>query len=224
VKRNQYVTLLAKGGTVAIMPFAPGQLILRRYFRGERYTFVQPARVVRDDEAGLLLWLMAGSEFAALVDADGRTAHDLAVDDLRDPRLTRQTWRDHDVLMLMPPGAAYSIWWMFRDGEFALWYVNLETPAERDDEGVDCTDHVLDVLVEPDRTWSWKDEDEFAARTGRDGYFDAEAAGRIRAEGERLIKLAESGEFPFDGTLTDFRPDPAWRPAALPPGWDRAHR
>jgi len=149
VKRNQYVTLLAKGGTVAIMPFAPGQLILRRYFRGERYTFVQPARVVRDDEAGLLLWLMAGSEFAALVDADGRTAHDLAVDDLRDPRLTRQTWRDHDVLMLMPPGAAYSIWWMFRDGEFALWYVNLETPAERDDEGVDCTDHVLTSWSSP---------------------------------------------------------------------------
>jgi hypothetical protein len=41
------------------MPFAPGQVVLRRYFRRDRYTFVRPMRVVRDDEDGLLLWLTA---------------------------------------------------------------------------------------------------------------------------------------------------------------------
>ena len=35
-------------------------------------------------------------------------------------------------------------------------------------------------------------------------------------------KLVEAGDFPFDGTRTDFRPDPAWTvPTALPAGWDR---
>jgi hypothetical protein len=32
----------------------------------------------------------------------------------------------------------------------------------------------------------------------------------IRFEGERLIKVIEAGDFPFDGTHTGFRPDPAW--------------
>jgi hypothetical protein len=37
-----------------------------------------------------------------------------------------------------------------------------------------------------------------------------------------LVKLAEAGEFPFDGTMTDYRPDPTWPvPTDMPAGWDR---
>ena len=206
------------------MPFAPGQMVLQRYFRQDQYTFVRPMRVVRDDEDGLLLWLTVRSDFAALVDAQGKTSHDLPLGELTEPRLTRRPWHDYDVLEWMPAGAAYSIWWMFAGDAFAGWYVNLESPYQRHAEGVDSTDQVLDIWVEPNRTWRWKDEEEFAARTGRPGYFDAAEARAIRAEGERLVKLIEAGEFPFDGTHTRFRPDPGWGPLTLPAGWDRAHR
>jgi hypothetical protein len=64
-------------------------------------------RVVSDDEAGLLLWQPAGSDFATLVDADGNTPHDAAPDRMRDPKLTMHSWQG-DVLILMPPTAAYS--------------------------------------------------------------------------------------------------------------------
>ena len=202
------------------MPFQPDQIVLRRYFRGSQYTFVKPMRVVRDDEAGLLLWMPADSEIAVLQDADGRTQHDLPLDEMRDPRLVRQAWLENDILVLMPPGAAHSIWWFFTKGEFVGWYVNLETPATRHPDGVDTTDLVLDVWVEPDRQWQWKDEDELAARTGRPLYFDQAEATEIRAEGRRLIDLAEAGTYPFDGTHVDFTPNPAWTPLALPTGWD----
>jgi hypothetical protein len=44
----------------------------------------------------------------------------------------------------------------------------------------------------------------------------------VWAEGRRMIARIEAGEFPFDGTWTDFRPDPAWGvPTELPSGWDR---
>ena len=44
----------------------------------------------------------------------------------------------------------------------------------------------------------------------------------VRAEGQRVIKLAEAGEFPFDGTWCDFAPAAGLgRPDELPPGWDR---
>jgi hypothetical protein len=77
------------------------------------------------------------------------------------------------------------VWRFFRQGEFAGWYVNLETPARRHADGVDTTDLVLDVVVAPDRTWVWKDEDEMAERIGWPHYFDQDGADRIRAEGER---------------------------------------
>jgi hypothetical protein len=203
------------------MAFKPDQIVLRRYFRGAQYTFVKPMRVVRDDEAGLLLWMSAGSEFAVLTDVDGKTQHDLPLDEMRHPRLTRKVWQEHDILVLMPPGAAHSIWWFFKEGRFVGWYVNLETPATRHDEGADTTDLVLDVWVEPDRQWEWKDEDELASRIGRPLYFDHAEATAIRAEGERLIELAEAGAFPFDGTYVDFQPNPAWSSLGLPTGWDR---
>ncbi len=98
--------------------------------------------------------------------------------------------------------------------------MNLETPQERHDGSVGTTDLVLDIWVEPDRTWQWKDEDEMAARLGHPLYFDSAQAEAIRAEGERLIKLAEAGAFPFDGTHVDFQPDPAWRALTLPTGWE----
>jgi hypothetical protein len=34
--------------------------------------------------------------------------------------------------------------------------------------------------------------------------------------------MIEAGEFPFDGSFTDFEPDPSWAtPTELPAGWDR---
>ncbi|WP_248293997.1 DUF402 domain-containing protein [Actinoplanes sp. TBRC 11911] len=158
----------------------------------------------------------AGSEFAVLRDADGRRLHDTPLDEMRRPGLVRDVWHSNDILVLMPPDAGHSVWWFFTEGHFAGWYVNLEKPFTRTDAGVDTTDLVLDVWVEPDRSWQWKAEDEMAARIGRPHYFDGATAAGIRAEGERLIKLAEAGAYPFDGTHVDFRPDPAWTPLTLP--------
>jgi hypothetical protein len=203
------------------MPFAPGQLVLRRYCRASTYSFVKPMRVVSDDDTGLLLWMPAGTEVAGLRDEDDRTLHAVPLGEMRDPRLVRKVWGENDILVLMPPDASYAVWWFFRRGEFAGWYVNLETPYRRHDEGVDTTDLVLDVVVAPDRTWEWKDEDELAERTGEPFYFDRDGAAEIRAEGERVIKLAEAGAFPFDGTYVKFRPDPSWPAPGLPAGWDR---
>jgi hypothetical protein len=198
------------------MPFPPGQTIVRRYLLGDRVTWVNPMRVIRDDDAGLLLWMPVGSDVLVLRDADGRRLHDTPFYDMRELALVREIWQDNDILMLMPPGAAHSVWWFFTQGSFAGWYVNLEAPYVRTGAGVDTTDLVLDIWVEPDRVWRWKDVDEMAERIGRPHYFDSAAAAEIRAEGERVVKLIEAGAYPFDGTHVDFRSDPAWTPLAVP--------
>jgi hypothetical protein len=189
--------------------FEPGQVITRRYLRGRWCTWAQAMRVVADDERGLLLWQPAGGDFATLVDADGSDLHEVAPDQMRDPRLAVRGWQG-DVLILMPPRAAYSVWWFFEEGVFSGWYVNLEEPYVRRRDGVQTKDLVLDIVVTPQRRWEWKDADEFDRRTGHPLYFDGAAAQAIRAEGERLTKVIEDGGFPFDGTHTGFRPGPAW--------------
>ncbi|MGW5669782.1 DUF402 domain-containing protein [Micromonospora sp. NPDC003776] len=192
------------------MAFEAGQVITRRYLRGQWCTWVQPMRVISDDEMGLLLWQPAGSDFATLVDADGNTPHEVTPDRMRDPKLTVRAWHSYDVLLLMPANASYSVWWFFQEGNFAGWYVNLEKPYVRRHNGVETIDLVLDIVVTPQRQWKWKDADEFDRRIGHPLYFDSAAADAIRAEGERLTKLIEAGDCPFDGIHTDFRPDPDW--------------
>jgi hypothetical protein len=59
---------------------------------------------------------------------------------MREPRLTPLTWQGYDILVLMLPGAAHSVWWFFADGAFTGWYVNLQDPCVRTDDGVDTAD------------------------------------------------------------------------------------
>jgi hypothetical protein len=204
------------------MRFVPGEVVLRRYFRGPHLTWAKAATVVSDDDRGLRLWVPTGAGFARRVDGSGRPVGEVSVAAFGAARLDLTAWAEHDVLILIPPDAEHSVWWFFRDGAFAGWYVNLEEPAVRWPGGVDTMDRTLDVWVSPDRGWRWKDEAEFAGHIGGPGYWGADAAAGIRATGERMIKLVEAGRFPFDGTWCDFRPDPAWAvPRTLPPGWDR---
>ena len=84
-------------------------------------TWAQPMRVISDDETGLLLWHPVGSDIARLIDADGNTPHDIAVDRMRDPKLTPQSWTDYDILVLMRPDTAHAVWWCFQQGAFAGW-------------------------------------------------------------------------------------------------------
>lgn len=207
------------------MKFAPGEVLLRRNWRGGRITFMNVVRVVADDEQGLRLWLPAGSAYWRLVAQDGRTHHDAAIDQLGVARLTRLIRTGADTMIWMPPGSLYSVLWCWADGAFNGWFVRLEEPyvrwADRGCAGVDTADQALDLIVRPDKSWQWKDEDEFQARTGHPLYWTQAQAARIRATGDQLVKLAAAGEFPFDGTWCGFRPDASWTLPGLPPGHDR---
>jgi hypothetical protein len=211
------------------MGFAQGRVVLYRNVSTGRVVNVRPCRVVSDDERGLLLWLPRGSAIAVEVAADGRDIRSMPFTEwvTLDYRLVEQVWQGPGILKFLPAGADHSVWF-FRDAEdhFAAWYVNLEERARRWDDGaaagVDVVDQDLDIVVAPDRSWRWKDEDEFAERLALPEHYWVSDEAAVWAEGRRVIKLIEAGEFPFDGTWTDFRPDPTGRqPATLPPGWDR---
>jgi hypothetical protein len=209
--------------------FQPGRLILHRNVRRGRIGWVRPGRVVSDDERGLLIHIARDSPVASEVTEAGlgMRAVPFAQWVTASYRLAHGTWQGPPLLKFLPVGAAHSVWW-FRDaqGRFTNWYVNLEEPGVRWDDGpvagVDMVDQDLDVVVRPDRTWAWKDEDEFTERLAFPEHYWVAGEAAVRAEGERVIALAEAGEFPFDGTWCDFEPPAEWEvPRSLPPGWDR---
>jgi Protein of unknown function (DUF402) len=211
------------------MRFQPGRVILHRHFQRDRLAWLRAMRVVSDDERGLLLWIAPGSPARSLRADDGRTIRAMPFAEWikRDRRLNAGSWEGPGVLKLVPPGAAHSVWWFWGDeGAFMGWYVNLEEPAVRWDDGsvagVDIVDQDLDIWVEPDRSWLWKDEHELAERRRFPDHYWVPDPESVRAEGEKLVPLIESGAFPFDGSWCDFVPDPSWLDTPeLPAGWDR---
>ena len=82
--------------------------------------------------------------------------------------------------MLHERGASHSVYVHWgRDGEFLGWYVNLEEPWRETTLGFDTTDHLLDIWIDPDRTWRWKDEDHLAEAV-EIGLFTQEKADAVR--------------------------------------------
>jgi Protein of unknown function (DUF402) len=214
------------GGRVG---FEPGRMIVRRQFhRGQLIGRVWVGRVVADDERGLCLWIADGAAFQDVGAADGRSFREVPFAQWPGTakRLHLLRWST-SMLMVHPPGADYSLWLFFDgDGRFRNWYVNLERPVVRWDDGalagLDTLDYDLDIVVAPDRSWRWKDEDEFAHHLAHPEVYWCEDERAVRAEGERLVGLIEAGRFPFDGSWCDFAPDPGWPvPGEVPAGWDR---
>ena len=130
---------------------------------------------------------------------------------------------DASTLWTMRAGDWHALWASWRaDGSHWGWYVNLQRPYTRTTIGFETMDLALDVVIEVDGTWRWKDEDEFDVFVGR-GLFDRETAERAREAGLRVAHRAARREPPFDETPR-WPPDPTWSLPELPSGWEQACR
>jgi hypothetical protein len=153
---------------------------------------------VADDGARFALYLAPGTEGVRMGrDADGRYLERWMSDE--PPR--RLVWEQHHILSVTTRGDAHSLWHFWdEDWRFVCWYVQLQAPMIYTDGALETTDHALDVVIEPDGTWRWKDEDDFAEAQALGVFTPAEAAA-IRAEGERVIAAK-----PWPSGWEDWRP------------------
>lgn len=200
--------------------FPPGAIVqMREVHRGETWA-LRPMTVVRDDAQLLALWLPVGTPWWKPVTLDGGP--------WRFPvppwKLIEDTWQRIDVLQLierLPDGtyAPYAIWHTWNRGFFIGWYVNLQSPLVRVADGFEYLDHALDLVIKPDGSFRWKDEDELEAYVER-GVLTADDAAAVRRNGEHVLERVQRREPPFDQSWRRFRPDPAWtippRPSLAP--------
>jgi hypothetical protein len=196
--------------------FEPGETIALRQTWGGRVWAARPATVVEDALEQTMLFVPVGSVWMAPF-LDGER--------LKIPQaefeLVTQRYEDLHVLSFSWPDTWYAVL-LFQgpDGSPHSWYVNLEEPLRRTELGFDTLDHELDVIVELDGSWRWKDEDDLAEAIRR-GVIPAQDEPRMRADGERAVRRILDREPPFDRDWTAWRPDPSWPIPVLPDGWDR---
>jgi hypothetical protein len=194
--------------------FDSGQTVVLRYITrtGSLPGMSWPFRVVEDREDLVALYIPAGAQYARW----GRPAA---------PGLARTLqldgWR-RDVLRLMFPGKQHSVWLFWEPEEagrrFTAYYVNMEEPFRRTPIGFDTNDHALDIVVQPDLTWRWKDEEEFETLVAS-GQYSAEFGRTVREEGLAAIAAIDGRKSPFCDRWETWEPDPRWELPSLPTGW-----
>jgi predicted RNA-binding protein associated with RNAse of E/G family len=101
-------------------------------------------------------------------------------------------------------------------GVMLCWYVNFERPPLWRPDGWDTLDLAIDLVVEPDRTWHWKDEDEYE-QGRRLGLITDEEHKALRPARDEAVALIEArgGMFAVDADER-WTPDPSWPLPKLP--------
>jgi hypothetical protein len=200
-----------------------GDRILLRYRRLGPVSYALPVTVVGDEPGRTILYLRPGTPIKRRVTPDGAPIpRDIPyAEQARIPFFVGDgVWTTNHALIIVQAGDAFDIrlFWN-EDWTFRGWYVNLQDPVRRVPTGFDTADHVLDIAVAPDRSWRWKDEHELAEAV-RIGRFSPDEAAAIRATGEAVIPRIEAGAWPFEDSLSGWRPDPAWPIPEVPATWN----
>lgn len=194
------------------MVWSYGEVVAHRHLCGDRCWMGLPVYVVSDAPDLVVTYLPGGAEFRH-VEGDWPTETG------RHPWHPGTEWRGHGVLMLQRPGDSYGVWsfWQGAAREHRFWYLNIHDWS-RTPDGFAIRDLELDVVLRPDGTHGWKD-DEYVDQRVAEGRFTAADAERARAVGRDLTAMLDRGERWWSDEWAAWTPPPAWGPLALPEDW-----
>ncbi len=135
----------------------------------------------------------------------------------------KDRWTGHGVLQLQRPGEMHAVWvfWEGPERKHAGWYLNLQEPFRRSSVGFDTQDLELDIVIELDGSWSWKDDEQMDGWIER-GRWTRDEVDAIRAEGHRISAELDAGRRWWSESWASWEPDPSWPAPTLPQGWGRA--
>lgn len=191
----------------------PGETRLLRYVWENQVWYALPVTVVEDCGDRVCVYLQTGTPCKwTLIDFDtGR------FDGPKD-----HTWHTSNILKFFEVGSSHavSLFWEASGGEFIGWYVDLQDRLQRVTDGLVTWDRSLDIVVAPDLTWKWKDEDHFV-RIQELGWITRAEADRLRAEGEEVIDRIERNVEPFCDSWPEWKPDANWEIPGLAPNWSQ---
>lgn len=200
-------------------------MVLQEVWR-DRIWAARPLTVVDDSDDLLVLWCPLGTLRKIPAPPPHRAAPATRAEHVAialkncDWVFVDHRW-DVSTLWLIEPGAWHATWVSFQpDGRHLGWYVNFQDPFRRTGRGIVAMDLMLDIVVDGDRGWRWKDQDEFDLVVAEGLYTDATIAA-VRREADSVVQQIEARAEPFDDTWLRWKPPADWEIPVLPSGWDR---
>ena len=111
------------------------------------------------------------------------------------------TWHTNRVLWIMQPDKYYAVFlfWHHETDTFIGYYINFQLPFKRTAFGFDTLDLDIDIVIHPDGTWHWKDEEEYQMGI-REGGIKLEWIQGIEASYEEVFAMIEQKTYPMDGS------------------------
>jgi predicted RNA-binding protein associated with RNAse of E/G family len=205
-------------------PWKPGDVISWRGIYRNRVWHVQPTIVVKDSLEEIVLTLLPGTECIAEENYpkgkrnSGRRWFFVN----EDWQLAKYTWQTNRLLLIFEPEKYYStiFFWNQASNEFLGYYINFQLPFRRNECAVDTLDLDLDLIINPDFSYEWKDLDDYQKAIAHEIISPEWIHGIETAKQEIFAKL-EKRQYPFDGSWLNWMPDPSWSPPKLPENWDK---
>lgn len=155
--------------------FQRGDVVLRYDYQRGRLMACTPHVVVDDSPERVALYVSPGTPCHGPAELRDEFVRRMLDSDW----VARATcWHSNHVLRITPPRARHSVDLYWRSDDWALqgWYIDLLRPLRREDE-FETEDHVLDLWIDANRRWDWKDEDDFCALSVA-GYWSPRTPGR----------------------------------------------
>jgi hypothetical protein len=129
-------------------------------------------------------------------------------------------WQTKRFLIFLEPQKYYAIFaiWHHETDQFSGYYVNFQLPYRRSHCGFDTLDLDLDMVIDPQLTWRWKDEEAYHEGIREGGIQETWVKGIEDSQPEILARI-RNRSYPLDGSWLRWRPVPAWNPPRLPDRW-----
>ena len=202
----------------------PGDVVSWRGIYRERVWHAQTTIVVRDASEEIVLTLLPGTECIApegyLNGKDSNKRRWNFKD--KDWDIQNYLWRTNRLLLLLEPEKYYSImhFWDHASNEFLCYYINFQLPFKRNADCVDTLDLDFDIIIRPNLSFEWKDEDDYQKAIDHGVILSEWIQGIEEAKQDVFDKL-EKRQYPFDGYWLNWMPDSVWFPPKLPENWDK---
>lgn len=194
--------------------------VLRYVLTDGRIEMAWPCIVVEDSEELVVLFIPAGTKYKA---DPKRTAAEKRAFPSGPAPTGEFTWTK-DTLRIMLPKRMHSVLLFWDDDDersFSQYYVNIEEPFRRSSVGFDTQDLTLDLVVQPNLSWSWKDEGELENHIN-EGFFTEELASAAREEGLQVVEEINQAKHPAFVKWAEWKPSTDWDVPIILENWASA--
>jgi protein associated with RNAse G/E len=201
-----------------------GDVIVWRGVFRNRLWHAQTVIVVKDTPEEMCVTLLPGTECVApegYLDGKDSAKRRWSFKD-KDWKLENYAWRTNRLLILLEPDTYYSTMYFWRadSNDFLLYYINFQLPFQRSHCGIDTLDLDLDLIINPDLSFRWKDEDDYQKAIDHEVIMP-EWTQAIEIAKKEIFNKLEKRQYPYDGSWLNWMPDPDWLPPKLPKNWDK---